>query len=70
MRKAHRNEFQFLPSSPAPFIVETHEAIPNKIKWDIDELVLKVNDLLRPASFSQNTQMMTVKWTESDIILN
>lgn len=26
---------------------QAHEAIPNKIKWDIDELVLKVNDLLR-----------------------
>lgn len=26
--------------------LEHDEAIPNKIKWDIDELVLKVNDLL------------------------
>ena len=44
-RVVREHESKFFHSSRKKW--ETHEAIPNKIKWDIDELVLKVNDLLR-----------------------
>lgn len=46
-----------------------HEAIPNKIKWDIDELVLKVNDLLRTAD-DQQVISYSIKFSLSLSFLN
>lgn len=55
-------------TNPKFFLAGHTEVIPNKIKWDIDELVLKVNDLLRPLISTE--PRIWNEQPESDIILN